>query len=489
MTHIVTGAGVYRVFDASLRPAIRAIGFSLGPDGRAALFDGGSGRVGRAATGYAIAREMPIPEGPRGVAPRMLKETLFSADRDFGDSTARLALIMGGCFTAAAREVIGGVPVQPLCDAIIHLSQEIGSRLEDERMAQPDLVQIARSVGVSQELAVELAALASELGIDIAVNVKENDERGLRVARAQGFVFDAKSLGSEALSALSSVSVLVADEIIQDFGSLASVLEGFADKRKALVIAARDITGPALATLMRNQQANIVTVAALQPADVGQRAADCLEDLAIATGATLIAERFGTTIERLRPPMLGRAARFQLADGKAAFFEPRGNVEDIAFRRRLLAGLAEKARDLSYDREHLEKRRGRLGNRWCELRISGATQHETESLLAEARAAINAMQSALRFGAVLGGGAVFGRLAAWLTGRNGSAVEAAATRAIVQGLLAVPRQLATNSAEAAGNVLQAVALVQDPLHLTKSLINRGLTLSAALLRSGAIIAR
>jgi chaperonin GroEL len=489
MARIVAGAGVHRLLDASLRPVIRAIGLTLGPDRRSVLHEHGPRAVAEAATGFAVAREMPIATGPWGLAPRLLKETLFAADRDLGDGTARLALIAGACFSSGVREMAAGAAARPLCEAMQRLSEEIAGWLIEAREPQVNLLHVARACGLGEPLAGKLADVVREFGADASIDVKENDGAGIELTKSDGFALDARPIGNEALAALTSPSILVADEIIHDFGSLAPVLEGFANKRKPLVIVARDITGPALATLKRNQQADIVTVAALQPAGAAERAADSLEDLAIATGAVLIAERLGMKLESLRPPMLGQASGFRFGNGRAMFTAPKGKAEDIAFRRSMLKAAAEKARYLSYDRELLERRRGRLSGQWCELRVAADTSQATLALLSGTRAAVCSMQSALAHGAVPGGGAFFAGLALRLATRKGTDAERAAARAVTSGLLAIPRQLAANAGF--DPILDATckAPVQDPIALTKTVIDQGIGLALALLRTGAVIAR
>ena len=170
------------------------------------------------------------------------------------------------------------------------------------------------------------------------------------------------------------------------------------------MIAARGITGAALATLQANQAKSLVTVSALVPADAGQHAADCLEDLAVATGATLVADRLGTAIGKVRPTMLGRTREFRFDQGRATFIGPGGRAEEIAMRRQLLAAQADKAKNLSLDRERLERRRARLGGVWCELRVSRSTPQDTALLIECAKATVANLQSVLRHGAVPGGG-------------------------------------------------------------------------------------
>ena len=67
-----------------------------------------------------------------------------------------------------------------------------------------------------------------------------------------------------------SGTVTFADERIDDLGPLLPLLEGFATRGKALVVVAREVTGPALHTLVRNHRENGLRAAALRPAAVGR---------------------------------------------------------------------------------------------------------------------------------------------------------------------------------------------------------------------------
>ncbi len=423
-----------------------------------------------------------------GVGAHLLKELLLAFDRDFNDGTARLAVVAGASLPVLLREAMAGYPVPQLVEAMTQRAAEAGDLLATDLQVVPDLVEVARASGLSDVMASELASLAAEVGTEASFDIREDGDRDLTITRSQGFAVDVKPIGNDALPSLSSVNVLVADEIITDFGAIASVLEGFATRHKSLVIAARGITGTALATLKANQAAKIVTVAAMQPADMGSQAAEVLEDLATATGATLIAERFGTRIGRLKPAMLGRAKAFMIEQGRATFISPEGKPEDIAARRKFLAAQADKAKYLSYDRECYERRRARLAGVWCQMGLMGATPQETSMLVERTRAAMANLQSVLRHGAVQGGGGAYAELASRLSRHPGQGVDAAALRCLVQALTSVPRQLIANAAdEKAAELLSKRR--QDPLVLTKAVLNQAVGFSTLMLRSGAIIAR
>ena len=100
-----------------LLQSVRAINASLGPHGRALLYEASPGGVGFATDGLTIALEMADIEGARSIGPRLLKETLFSANRDLGDGAARLACIVGAVLREGAKVIAAGYPPQALADA------------------------------------------------------------------------------------------------------------------------------------------------------------------------------------------------------------------------------------------------------------------------------------------------------------------------------------------------------------------------------------
>lgn len=463
MQLVLDAFAVRRLFATSLEPMAHAIAASLGPEGAPALFDQGTEKIGRARSGLEIAMAMPKAEGLAGTAPRLLKEMLFAAQRDLGDGTAQLALIAIATFTQAVRTRAPAVALANAIDAVRPLVKEL---IEAERCAEIDLVSLAEGAGADARLAQELAGILKETGPDGVIEVSEALRPGMEVIAAPGFMIDAEPIGD--IVDLSNASVLVANEIINDFGHLVGVLEGFVKKQKSLAIAARDITGPALATLLQNQKAGIVRLAALRPRDAGQRAADVLEDLAIATGATLVSDRQGTKLGSLRPAMLGSAAGFSATKARALFTSPAGDAALIAQRRSTLAAEIARNRHLSLDREHAQRRRSRLAGNWREIKLAGQNADATAAMLAAARSATTAMTSAVNGGAVPGAGAAFAAVAAKLEASHPT---------IAHGLRAIAKKLNTSQT------------IQDPLPLQCAIADQALSFTAQLLRTAAIISR
>ena len=175
---------------------------------------------------------------------------------------------------------------------------------------------------------------------------------------------------------LDDVFVLVANEVVSEFGPLGPILEGFVSKKKSLAIVARDITGAALEALVRNHRELGLHIVALKPTDVSTRAGAVLEDLTIATGATMVGAELGRSLHQLKPTMLGRAKRMRFHKGRALFIDPKGDQSAIEQRRASLIAEADKARYLAYDREHLLRRSARLGGAWSEVHVGGKSASE-----------------------------------------------------------------------------------------------------------------
>ncbi len=240
---------------------------------------------------------------------------------------------------------------------------------------------------------------------------------------------------------------------------------------------------------------------------MSQQAADALEDLAIATGATLVADRFGTSLKALRPSMLGRAARFSFSQGRMLLEAPEGDAAAVENRRRLLLTEAERQKYLSLDRERLERRAARLSGRWGRLHIHEATGRETDAALARARRALASMRMALEGGAAPGGGLglvrAFDRLPALAevrglapggggatlprrgAGRTGPQAQGRPIRTSRRPRLSLAD--GATLAERLGMAHDGPGAVLDPLPLLRQVSRRAISGAATMLRIDAII--
>lgn len=481
MTRVVNSAVLHGAIRDSIAELVRAIGASMGPEGRATLY--GSGRAVRPAlTGVEIARHGATEGGVAGLAQGLLRETLVEADRELGDGTARLAVMTDAVLAEGTKAIAAGIESGFLLARIAALGPEIEAAFAAETAAEYDPAALARSCGVGDGLAALLAEALAAAGREGQVELVAGHEAGSTLRPAAGFVFEAPAIEASPIAAMRDVSLIVADDIITDFRSLAPVIEGFAQQRKPLLVAARGVEGQALALLEANRRAGLLTVTAMTPRDAGPRAAMLLEDLAIATGAALVAERTGLSLAALRPAQLGRAAEFR-RKGERVFLEGTGgDPAAIALRRREIEGVIRASRHLAFDREHALRRRARLGGAWVEVELGHADPLEAERQLVLARRALASLQLAPD-GVLAGGGAGLDAIALRLAAPSAADAAGCAARALVVAALRAPgRHIRRNAGCTDGTARPVTATgAVDPVRLSRVLLDQALSLATRLL--------
>jgi chaperonin GroEL len=495
-------------YAVSLVPVLRAVAAAAGPNGRACLIDT-AGSVELGTTALAIVRALAEPRGASRTLARLLREMLHEANRDLGDGTARLALLWGELVVRGCRSLAAGIDPEQFAAALQHLGARLSAALETaERKSGAELdadviAAVAASAGAAPDAARAIAEMLAHVGMDGAAEIVESRERGLRSEIGAGFLLDAAPVSEAFASAdLDPAFILVADERIDDLGQLLPLLEGFATRGKALVVVARDVTGPALHALVRNHTEKGLRAVALRPTAVGQSAADSLEDLAIATGATLVAERFGTSLTYVRPAMLGRCARFSIGRGRAVFSEPSGDPNAAEQRRVLLLAEAESQKFLPLDHERLKVRAARLRGVWARLHVGAGADGETKKRADTARRALASARSAMSGGVLPGGGVglvqYFDSLPIDRAERTNPSAAAAAF-AVASGLSTLVRKFAQDrtpipARHHPGRLCETLGLnpdgnsdLVDPLPLTRSVLERAISGAVTLLRSGGAI--
>lgn len=472
----LAGSALQRELAEAIAPAVRAIGASLGPEGRHVLFAVGN-RVEIADSGSAIARQICSDH----FAARLLKDTLVEAERAFGDGTARLAVMAGAALVEGRRALAAGVtPIQVL-DALLDLRPDLDAAFQSEAAVAKDLLAVIFAAGASADLASLILDAYGALGNDGLIDVAEGREGEPTLTLHDGFSFQGQAIGLGDLSAMDNIHLIVANERLDDFRSLSPVIEGFARTGKGLVIAARAIEGQALQLIERNRQQGILRVAALVPTDAGPRAGEILEDLAIATGAALVSGHSGLGIESLKPEMLGQAQSYRRDGQMIRLGGVGGNAGQIALRLAVIAAEVEANRYLPLDREHSMRRYARLSGRWADLRIPRGPAAAAK--IATARRAIASLHSARIGGVIEGAGLGLDRIANRLQLQTGSiAAESAALAMLTAALRAPGRCLRRNAGrdEDSGTAASPAIAVADPATLSRNLLDVALSLAGQL---------
>lgn len=320
-----------------------------------------------------------------------------------------------------------------------------------------EIKQVATISAQDEEVGSLIADIMEEVGQDGVVTVEEGRTMGLEKEIVKGMQFEQGYLSPYFITdtarmeaSIEKPAILVADKKISNIKDILHLLEGIAAKGKRdFVIIADDVDAEALATLILNKMKGTINILAIKAPGFGDRKKEMLKDIAAVTGAVLISEEVGITLENATADMLGTADKVVSSKDKTTIVGGNGKQEEIDARIEIIRAAIDNTNS-DYDKEKLQQRLARLAGGVAVIRVGAATEMEMKNKKYKIEDALNATRAAVEEGIVAGGGTAFVKIATTLDALTLEDEDEQIGVAIIKAAIQYPVQQIANNAGFSG---------------------------------------
>ena len=445
-----------------------AVKVTLGPKGRNVVIDKKFGAPHVTKDGVTVAKEIELEDRIANMGAQMVKEVASKTNEQAGDGTTTDTVLTQDISNVGQKNVTAGANPMDLKRGIDKAVAKVVEDLKAQSREVGDDYSKIEQVGTvsannDNYIGKLIADAMSKVKKDGVITVEEAKGTETEVKVVEGMQFDRGYIspyfmtnGDKMEAVLEDPQVLITDKKISSMKDLLPILEPIAREGKSLLIIAEDVDGEALTTLVVNRLRGTLKIAAVKAPGFGDRRKEMLQDIATLTGAVVVSEERGFTLENTTPDMLGRAEKIVITKENTTIVNGGGDKDAIAERAELIRKQIA-ATTSDYDREKLQERLGKLAGGVAVLYVGAASEVEMKEKKDRVEDALNATRAAVEEGIVPGGGVAYIRAAEALKDLKGDNEDELTGIHIVARAIEEPlRQIAANAGVEGSVIIQKI---------------------------------
>ena len=399
---------------AGVNTLANAVKVTLGPKGRNVVIEKSFGSPTITKDGVTVAKEIELENKFENMGAQMVKEVASKTSDVAGDGTTTATVLAQAIFREGSKLVAAGhnpMAIKRGIDKAVAAITEELKRISKPTKDRKEIAQVGTISANGDTTIGEIIAEAMEkVGKEGVITVEEAKGLETTLEVVEGMQFDRGYLSPYMVTdpermevVLEDPYILIHEKKISAMKDLLPLLEQIARSGRPLLIIAEDVEGEALATLVVNKLRGTLNVAAVKAPGFGDRRKAMLEDIAILTGGTMIAEDLGIKLESVTLKDLGRAKRVTIDKDNTTIVDGAGEKEKIEGRvKQIRVQIEETTSD--YDREKLQERLAKLVGGVAVINVGASTETERKEKKARVEDALHATRAAVEEGIVPGGG-------------------------------------------------------------------------------------
>jgi len=508
-----------RALERGIDKLADAVKVTLGPKGRNVVLSKSFGAPVITNDGVTIARDIELDDPYENLGAQLAKSVATKTNDVAGDGTTTATVLAQALVNAGMKNVAAGASPSALKRGIDKAVDAVSDALDKAATPISGEQSIAHVATISAQDATigELLGEAfTKVGKDGVITVEESQTLTTELEFTEGMQFDKGFISPYFVTdpeagdaSFENPYILITTQKISTVAELLPLLEKVIETNRPLVIVAEDVEGEALSTLVVNAIRKTFPAVAVKAPYFGDRRKAFLQDLAIVTGAQVVAPEVGLKLDQSGLEVLGTAGRVVVTKDTTTVTHGTASQDEIDARVAQIRKEIETS-DSDWDREKLQERLAKLAGGVGVIKVGAATEVELKERKFRIEDAISATRAAIEEGIVAGGGAALVHAVSALEGDLGLSGDDATGVAIVRTALVEPLRWIANNAGLEGYVVVSkvrdlganeglnaatgeygdllAAGVVDPVKVTKAaLANAGSVASVVLSTQSAIV--
>jgi chaperonin GroEL len=497
-----------------------AVKVTLGPKGRNVVLERSFGAPTVTKDGVSVAKEIELKDKFENMGAQLVKEVASKTSDVAGDGTTTATVLAQSIVTEGMKFVAAGMNPMDLkrgIDKAVAVAVEELKKISKPCTTSKEIAQVgAISANADPEIGKTISEAMDKVGKEGVITVEDGKGLENELDLVEGMQFDRGYISpyfinnpDKQVAALEDPFILLHDKKISNIRDLLPVLEQVAKAGRPLLIIAEDVDGEALATLVVNNLRGILKTTAVKAPGFGDRRKAMLEDIAILTGGTVIAEELGLKLENVQLKDLGRAKKVEVGKENTTLIDGAGKEDAIKSRVETIRKQIEDATS-DYDKEKLQERVAKLAGGVAVIKVGAATEVEMKEKKARVEDALHATRAAVEEGIVPGGGVALLRCKDAIAKiKTDNEDQAAGVKIVLRAIEQPLREIARNAGDEPSVVINKVLEgkgnfgynaqtgeygdmvamgVLDPTKVTRYALQNAASVSALILTTDAMVA-
>ncbi|KAF8095756.1 hypothetical protein N665_0323s0022 [Sinapis alba] len=419
--HFNRDGSVTKKLQAGADMVAKLLGVTLGPKGRNVVLQNKYGPPKIVNDGETVLKEIELEDPLENVGVKLVRQAGAKTNDLAGDGSTTSIILAHGLITEGIKVVSAGInPIQvargieKTAKGLVLELKSMSREIEDHELADVAAV----SAGNDYEVGNMIADAFQQVGRSGVVTIEKGKYLVNNLEVVEGMQFNRGYLSPYFVTdrrkrevEFHDCKLLLVDKKITNPKDMFKILDSAVKEDYPVLIVAEEIEQDALAPVIRNKLKGNLKAAAIKAPSFGERKSHCLDDLAILTGATVIRDEMGLSLEKAGKEVLGTAKRVLVTKDSTLIVTNGDTQKAVEERVSQIKELVQNTEE-SFQKKILNERIARLSGGIALIQVGAQTQVELKDKQLKVEDALNATKSAIEEGIVVGGGCALLRLAA-----------------------------------------------------------------------------